>query len=48
MVTFSYIIPTYNRYKELKETVQSVLNQCTDIEFEVIIVDDGSTDDTLH
>ncbi|WP_232223082.1 glycosyltransferase family 2 protein [Desulfosarcina sp. BuS5] len=41
----SVIIPTYNRGWVLKEAVDSVLSQyCTD--FELIVVDDGSTDNT--
>jgi glycosyltransferase involved in cell wall biosynthesis len=41
----SVIIPTYNRGWILREAVDSVLNQdFTD--FELIVVDDGSTDDT--
>lgn len=42
---FSVIIPTYNRCRILKETVDSVLNQ-TFKDFELIVVDDGSADDT--
>lgn len=42
---FSIIIPTYNRAHLIESTLDSVLNQ-TCIDFEVIIVDDGSTDHT--
>lgn len=46
MAFFSVIIPVYNRAKVVSKTVDSVLNQ----EFqdrEIIIVDDGSTDNSL-
>jgi glycosyltransferase involved in cell wall biosynthesis len=42
---FSIIIPTYNRAERNAKTVQSALNQ-TIGDFELIIVDDGSTDNT--
>lgn len=41
----SVIIPTFNRTDLLKETVDSVRNQ-TFRDFEIIVVDDGSTDGT--
>lgn len=44
-ITFSLIVPTYNRAQFISETIQSVLNQ-TYPYFELIIVDDGSTDNT--
>jgi len=41
----SVVVATYNRARFLPETIESVLKQrCRD--FELIIVDDGSTDDT--
>ena len=44
-VLISVIIPVYNRYKLLCETVSSVLDQTLE-DFELIIADDGSTDGT--
>ncbi len=45
MPRVSVIIPTYNRCKILQEALQSVFAQ-TFRHYEVIVVDDGSTDDT--
>ena len=47
MIFFSVIIPTYNRSRLLINTVNSVLSQNYS-HFEVIIVDDGSTDKTTQ
>ena len=43
---FSIIIPLYNKREFIKQSIQSVLDQSY-IYFECIIVDDGSTDDSL-
>jgi glycosyltransferase involved in cell wall biosynthesis len=45
MPFFSVVIPTYNRLKTLPKTLETVLAQ-TFIDYEVIIADDGSADDT--
>ncbi|HXQ73880.1 MAG TPA: glycosyltransferase family A protein [Pyrinomonadaceae bacterium] len=45
MPLFSVIIPTFNRAEFLKQTLESVWRQ-TFTDYEVIVVDDGSTDET--
>ena len=42
----SIIIPTYNRKNELEDLLPSLRQQVCSIAFEVIVVDDGSTDGT--
>lgn len=42
----SIIVPVFNRAKFLERTIQSVLNQSNN-SFELLLVDDGSTDDSL-
>lgn len=45
MTMVSIIVPTYNYEKYICDAVDSILNQ-TFKDFEIIVVDDGSTDDT--
>ncbi len=45
MPFFSVILPTYNRAPFLKTTIESVLKQHFE-DFEIILIDDGSTDNT--
>lgn len=45
-IRFSVIIPLYNKERSICSTVESVLDQ-TYTNFELIIINDGSTDDSL-
>lgn len=47
MPFFSIIIPLYNKENYIKNTIESVLNQ-TFKDYEIIVVDDGSTDSSLN
>jgi len=44
----SVIMPTWNRAKYLPAALRTVLNQTIDANIEVIVADDGSTDDTAE
>lgn len=44
---FTVIVPTYNRSKTVVEAIDSVLDQTFD-DYELIVVDDGSTDQTAE
>lgn len=46
MLTYSVVIPVYNVAPYLRQCLDSVLAQDTTAEFEVILVDDGSTDES--
>lgn len=43
----SVVIPVYNCGKTIKETINSILIQ-TGISFEIIVIDDGSNDETAR
>lgn len=44
--TLSIIIPAYNCEKTIKKCLNSIFSQKTTLKYEVIVVDDGSTDST--
>ena len=45
-IYFSIIVPNYNHHKFLKQRLESIFNQ-TFSDFEVILLDDASTDDSV-
>ncbi len=47
-LSLSFFIPAYNCAKTISESVYSILNQNIEEDDELIIVDDGSTDDTIE
>ena len=40
-------MPSYNKGSYIKEAIESVLTQNTNFDFQLIITDDASTDETL-
>ena len=44
-ILFSIIVPTYNRAKLVAKTLKTLQGQLYD-NYEIIVIDDGSTDDT--
>ncbi|WP_286844656.1 MULTISPECIES: glycosyltransferase [Sphingobacterium] len=43
----SIIVPTYNRESTIKQCIESIIDQNYNYELEIIISDDGSTDNTI-
>ena len=48
MVDLSIIIPVYNAAALIERTLGSILSQTTKFSFEVICVDDGSSDNSIE
>ena len=44
---FSILIPTYNNEKTIAKTIESALHQDYNGDFEVVVVNNASTDSTL-
>lgn len=47
MISFSIIIPLYNKERTIRNTIESVLKQSYSY-FEIIVIDDGSTDGSVE
>lgn len=47
-IEISFLMPAYNNGTTIGKSIQSILNQETLRTFEIIVVDDGSTDGTYH
>lgn len=47
VIDVSIIVPCYNVSKYVSKCVDSLLNQKTDVKYEIILVNDGSIDETL-
>ena len=46
-VAISIIIPLFNKEKFIEKSLDSVLNQKNFSNYEIIIIDDGSTDNSV-
>lgn len=47
-ILFTIAIPTYNNDKTIEATISSCLNQDTDVAYEVLVVNNGSQDNTAN
>ena len=47
-LSISIIVPVFNAEKYLKRCVESILNQNFNKPFEIILIDDASTDDSIN
>ncbi|QKN54778.1 glycosyltransferase family 2 protein [Escherichia coli] len=47
-IVISVIIPTYNNDKTIIEAIQSIVNVEMPVKYEVLVIDDGSVDQTSN
>jgi len=47
-ILLSVLIPSYNHAKYIEETIQSIWKQNNNTSIEIIVIDDGSTDNSLE
>lgn len=47
-MSLTFIVPCYNAEETIRETLASIFSQVTDSPFEVIVVDNGSTDRSIE
>lgn len=48
MIDISIIMPCYNSAKTINRTLKSILEQKTKYNFEIVLIDDGSSDNTVN
>ena len=48
MIKVSVIVPSYNQNEWLKKSIESILMQKVDFEFEIVVIDDHSTDGSVE
>ena len=48
MIDISIVVPMYNVENYIEKCLESLLKQATDIAYEIILVDDGSSDNTVR
>ena len=48
MIIASFCIPTYNRGLKVYNTIQNILRNCTNINFEICVLDNLSNDNTTE
>jgi glycosyltransferase involved in cell wall biosynthesis len=48
MISVSFVVPAFNESKLITRCLQSIMTEARDIDYEIIVVDNGSTDETSH